>query len=155
MGGPQVGICSHKINKYKAEKYREDTENKDTVKNIMGKTAGFWIRIGQIRNFFGPVSSGINLFWIPNRFHAFWHKKYPRQLYALKKHCLFRLLGDWNKGIEIGAGEENFFFYSADKSSQGRKKFLVPARQAQQTNQGRTPFICSLWVPIRLSFNCQ
>jgi hypothetical protein len=29
-------------------------------------------------------------------------------------HCLFRLLGDWNEGIEIMAGEEKNIFYSAD-----------------------------------------
>ncbi len=35
------------------------------------------------------------------------------------------------------------------------KKSLVPARQALRTNQGRTTFICTLWVPIHLSFNSQ
>ncbi len=42
-----------------------------------------------------------------------------------------------------------------------RKKYFVlgwldqlrPAWRTQQTNQARTPFICTLWVPIRLSFH--
>jgi hypothetical protein len=32
----------------------------------------------------------------------------------------------------------------ADYSSQGKTKTIVPARQAQRTNQERTPFICPL-----------
>ncbi len=32
---------------------------------------------------------------------------------------------------------------------------LVAARQAQRTNQGMTPNICTPWVPICLSFNSQ
>ncbi len=32
---------------------------------------------------------------------------------------------------------------------------IVPAQRAQRTNQGRTPFICTSWVPISLSFNSQ
>ncbi len=35
------------------------------------------------------------------------------------------------------------------------QKSFVLARQAQQTNQRKTPFICTLWVPIHLSFNSQ
>jgi hypothetical protein len=35
------------------------------------------------------------------------------------------------------------------------KIFCIPARQAQQTNQERIPFICSLLVSIHLSFNSQ
>jgi hypothetical protein len=35
------------------------------------------------------------------------------------------------------------------------QKSVVPPRQAQRTNQGRTPFISTLWVQIHLSFNSQ
>ncbi len=35
------------------------------------------------------------------------------------------------------------------------QKSLVPAGKAQRTNQGRTPFICTFWVLIDLSFNSQ
>ncbi len=28
----------------------------------------------------------------------------------------------------------------------------IPAWHAQRTNQGRTPFICTLWVPMHISF---
>ncbi len=31
------------------------------------------------------------------------------------------------------------------------QKSLVPARRVQQTNQGRAPIICPLWVPIHTS----
>jgi hypothetical protein len=44
------------------------------------------------------------------------------------------------------------YFYWGVQSSQ---KSLVPARQAQRTNQERTPFVCTLWVPIHTSFNSQ
>ncbi len=35
------------------------------------------------------------------------------------------------------------------------KKSLVSAREAQRTNLGRAPFLCTLWGPIHLSFNSQ
>ncbi len=53
----------------------------------------------------------------------------------------------WGKNILYGTGP--------NRSSQGRKKTLVPKRQAKQTNQWRTSLICSLWVPIHCSFNSQ
>ncbi len=44
----------------------------------------------------------------------------------------------------------------ADKSSQGRTTIsCTGATRAQLTNQGRTLFICTLRVPIHLSFNSQ
>ncbi len=44
------------------------------------------------------------------------------------------------------------YFYWGVQSSQ---KSLIPARQAQRTNQERTPFVCTIWVPIHTSFNSQ
>ncbi len=41
------------------------------------------------------------------------------------------------------------------RAAKAEQKSLVPARQAQWTNEGRTPFICTLWFPIHLSFNSQ
>jgi hypothetical protein len=37
------------------------------------------------------------------------------------------------------------------RATKADQKSLVPARQAQRTNHGGTPFICTLWVPIHLS----
>jgi hypothetical protein len=51
-----------------------------------------------------------------------------------------------------GKEKTNLYWTRAAKAEQ---KPLVLAKQAQQTNQGRTPFICTLRVPIHLSFNCQ
>ena len=39
--------------------------------------------------------------------------------------------------------------------NKAEQKSLVPARQAQQTHQRRTLFICNLWIPFCLSFNSQ
>jgi hypothetical protein len=54
-------------------------------------------------------------------------------------------------------GEEKNILFWADKSIEQprQNKYLALARQAQWINQGRTPFICTLWVPIHLSFNSQ
>ncbi len=41
------------------------------------------------------------------------------------------------------------------RAAKAEQKSLVPSRQAQRTNQERTPFIYTLWVPIHLSFNRQ
>ncbi len=65
--------------------------------------------------------------------------------------CLPSLLGDGDKGIEMVYGEEKNILYRADLSSPGRTKSLVPARQAQRTNQERAPS----FVPIHLSFNSE
>jgi len=48
---------------------------------------------------------------------------------------------------------KNIFCNGPTREAKGEQKSLVPARQAQGTGQERTPFICPLWVPIRLSFN--
>ncbi len=41
------------------------------------------------------------------------------------------------------------------RAAKAEQKSLVPALQAQRTNQERISFICPLWVPICLSFNSQ
>ncbi len=68
------------------------------------------------------------------------------------------LLGDgwrrqrnWNS---VGWGK-NIFCTGPTRAAKAEQKSLVPARQAQRTNQGRTPFICTLWVSVHLSFNSQ
>ncbi len=40
-------------------------------------------------------------------------------------------------------------------ATKARQKSLVPAQRAQRFNQGRTPFLCTPWVPIHLGFNSQ
>jgi hypothetical protein len=57
--------------------------------------------------------------------------------------CL-SLLGDGNKGIEIVYGEEKILCTGTTRVAKTEQKSLVPARQAQRTNQGETPFICTL-----------
>jgi hypothetical protein len=47
------------------------------------------------------------------------------------------------------------FYSELTRAVEAELKSLVPARQAQRTNQRRIPFICTLWVPIHLSFNSQ
>jgi hypothetical protein len=41
------------------------------------------------------------------------------------------------------------------RAAKAGQKSIVLARQAQQTTQGRTPFICTLRVPVCLGFNSQ
>ncbi len=66
-----------------------------------------------------------------------------------------RLPGRWAQGIKIVYGEEIIFCTEPTRAAKAEKQSLGPARQAQRTNQGRIPFICTLWVPIHLSFNSQ
>ncbi len=55
-------------------------------------------------------------------------------------------LGDGYKGIEIVYGEEKNILYWPTIAAKAEQKSLVPARQAQQTKQGRTPFICTTTI---------
>jgi hypothetical protein len=50
---------------------------------------------------------------------------------------------------------KKIFWTGPTRAAEAGKKHIVPSRQAQRTNQGRTPFICTLCVPIHLSFNFQ
>ncbi len=50
---------------------------------------------------------------------------------------------------------KKIFCIELTRADKAEKKSLVPAQQAQRTNQGRIPFNCTLWVPIHLSFNSQ
>jgi hypothetical protein len=66
------------------------------------------------------------------------------------------LLGNGDKGIEKIYGEGKIFCTGLTEAAKAEQKSLVPARQVQRTNQGRSPpSICTLWVPVRLSFNSQ
>jgi hypothetical protein len=47
------------------------------------------------------------------------------------------------------------YFELGPTRAKAEPKSFVPAWQAQRTNQGRTPLICTPWVPIHLSFNSQ
>jgi hypothetical protein len=58
------------------------------------------------------------------------------------------LLGDGDKWIEIVVGEEKIFCTGPTRAAKAVQN--LPARRAQ-----RTPFICTPWVPICLSFNSQ
>ncbi len=56
--------------------------------------------------------------------------------------CLPRLLGDGDKGIEIAYGEEKIFSTKPTRAAKAEQKSLIPARQAQRTNQKQAAFIC-------------
>ncbi len=79
---------------------------------------------------------------------------------AAQHGCLFSLLGDGDKGIEIVYGavrKKKIFVLGRLEQPRQNKNLLYrhSARQAPRTNQGRNPVICPLWVPIHLSFNSQ
>ncbi len=50
---------------------------------------------------------------------------------------------------------KKIFWNRPPRASKAEQKSLVPTRQAEQTNQRRTPFTCTLWVPIHTNFNNQ
>jgi hypothetical protein len=54
------------------------------------------------------------------------------------------LLGNGEKGIEKVYGEEKIFCIGVTRAAKAKQKSLVPARQAQRTNQKRTSLICTL-----------
>jgi hypothetical protein len=55
-------------------------------------------------------------------------------------------MGD--KGIEIVFVEQKIFCTGPTRAAKAEPKSLVPARQAQRTNQGRTPYSRTLRVLI-------
>jgi hypothetical protein len=64
---------------------------------------------------------------------------------ATQHGCMPSLLGDGDKVMEKVYGEEKkYFVFALIRAAGAEKKFRVPARQAQRTNQERTPFICPL-----------
>ncbi len=73
---------------------------------------------------------------------------------ATQHGCLPSLLGYGDKEIGIEGGEK-YFVPGSLEQPRLEQKSLVPAHIAQLANQGRTPFFCTLWVPIHLSFNSQ
>jgi hypothetical protein len=64
------------------------------------------------------------------------------------------LMGNGDKGTEIvSTVRKQIFCTGPTRAAKAEQKSLVPARQAQQTNEGRSLFICTLWAPTHLSFN--
>ncbi len=87
-----------------------------------------------------------------------WYPPYTHTKRQATQHdCLPILLGGGDKWIEIvyGTVRKKIFCIGPTRAATAGQKSLVPARQAQQTNQGRTHFIFIHWVPIYLSFNSQ
>jgi hypothetical protein len=72
------------------------------------------------------------------------------QRQATQHDCLPRLLGAEAKKAKKCSVRKIIFCTGLTRAGQ---KSIVQARQAQQTKQGRTPFICPPRVPICLSFN--
>ncbi len=66
-----------------------------------------------------------------------------------------QLAGWWGKGIEIVYSEEKVFGTGPTRAAKAEQKFLALARQAQRTNQGKTPFILYSLSPHHLSFNSE
>jgi hypothetical protein len=58
--------------------------------------------------------------------------------------CLPRLLNNGDKGIEIEYDGGKIFCTGPTSAAKEEQKSLVPTRQAQQTNQRRTPMNCTL-----------
>ncbi len=71
---------------------------------------------------------------------------------ATRHDCLPCWLGDGDKWSEIVSCEEKSFVLGRLVQQPRRDKHLL-YRQAQHSNQGRTPFRYFHWVPICLSFN--
>ncbi len=76
-------------------------------------------------------------------------------LYTYPARLPAQLAGRWGQRNEIVYAEKKVFCTEPTRAAKAEQKSFVPARQAQGTNQGRTPFICILWVIIQLSFNSQ
>jgi hypothetical protein len=62
--------------------------------------------------------------------------------------CLPSSLGVGDKWSEIVSGEEKIFCTRPTRATKAGQKYLLPARRAQRTNQGRTLFICTPRVPF-------
>jgi hypothetical protein len=64
--------------------------------------------------------------------------------HATQHDCLPSLLSDGDKGIEIVCSEEKNICLRPTRAAKTEQKSRVLARKDQRTNQGRTPFICTL-----------
>jgi hypothetical protein len=53
----------------------------------------------------------------------------------------------WSELVPYTA-REKIFSTGPTRAAKAEQKSLGLERQAQQANQGRTPYICTLWVPI-------
>ncbi len=60
---------------------------------------------------------------------------------------------NWNS-VQCTVRNKIFCIVLTRAATAGQKP-LVPVSRAKRTNQGRAPFICTLWVPVCLSFNSQ
>ncbi len=81
-----------------------------------------------------------------------WFRKSLSSCYARTTYSVHRRLSN-----RPGSREWRWclFCTGPTRAAKAGQKSLLPARRAPQTNQGKTPFMCTLWVPICLSFNCQ
>ncbi len=91
---------------------------------------GIWLRFIFAVLQHSPFATAL-IFW---HLHLWSEPETHTKRRATRHGCLSRLLGDGDRRTEIVNGEE---------------------KKPQRTNQGRTPFICTLWALIHLSFNSQ
>ncbi len=108
--------------------------------------------------------SSFNFWWLPRESRT--RGKMGSQCTALPEGCclghileylavLLTSLIHWHCVCHILMcyGEEKVCCTGPTRAAKTEQKSLVPARWALRTNQGRTPFIGTLWVPIHISFN--
>jgi hypothetical protein len=78
------------------------------------------------------------------------------QRQATQHACLPRVAGRWGQSkVKKCTVRKIIFCTRLTRAAKAGQKNIVPARQTQRTNQGRTPIVCTLRVPIHLSFNSQ
>ncbi len=70
--------------------------------------------------------------------------QFDRRAQSTQHGCLSSLLVDGGKGNEIVHSEGEKICTKPTRAAKAEQKSLVPARQAQGTNQRRPPFICTL-----------
>ncbi len=87
------------------------------------------------------------------KFAGHWPEAHTKSQ-ATQNVCLPSLLGDGNREIEIVYSEEKNILYWALEQPR-LNKISITGTTSKLTNPGRTPFICTLLVPIHLSFNSQ
>jgi hypothetical protein len=73
---------------------------------------------------------------------------------ATRYDCLPSFQGQGDKLSENSVRwVKKIFWTGPNRAAKAGQKSLVLARKTQRTNHRRTPFKCTLWVPICLSFN--
>ncbi len=90
-----------------------------------------------------------HFFYICSSFPETHTKRQATQLLA-------QLTGWWGqRNWKSVQWKKKYFVLGRLEQLRQKKSSCTIARQAQRNNQGRAPFICTLWVPVHLSFDRQ